>query len=118
MQSFVPILLTILLIIVSPCLKAQEFFDDFNGAQLDTSKWKTPNMVWGNVPGKITNGGVIPQNVRVSEGNLVIEAHGKNYTGPIKGFEQHTRVGGAVHTAKEFASGSFEVRAKVCPQVG
>lgn len=100
-----------------PC-RAQDFFDDFQGSSLDTTAWKVANQVWGNVPHEITNGGVVPQNVWVQQGNLVIEAHGNQYTGPVQGFEQNTRVGGAVYTAQPFGSGRFEVRAKICPHPG
>ena len=97
---------------------SQDFFDDFNGKSLDTLSWKIANQVWGNVEGKITNGGVVPKNVRVVDGNLIIEGHGKNYKGPVKGFGQDTRTGGAISTIRQFASGRFEVRAKICPHAG
>jgi beta-glucanase (GH16 family) len=109
--------LFIFILLATP-LCAQDFFDDFNGKTLDTLSWKIANQVWGNVEGKITNGGVVPKNVKVENGNLVIEGHGKNYNGPVKGVGQNTRTGGAISTIKEFASGRFEVRAKICPHAG
>jgi beta-glucanase (GH16 family) len=119
MQRPVSILLCIALLAgIQFSVSGQEFFDDFNGNTLDTTIWKPAHMVWGNVPDKITNGGVVSQNVHVSGGNLVVEAHGKEYTGTVKGFEQNTRVGGAVSTIRPFASGRFEIRAKICPRVG
>jgi beta-glucanase (GH16 family) len=109
---------TTLLTGIPSASQAQEFFDDFNGTSIDTLLWKAANMVWGNVPDKITNGGVVSRNVSVSNGNLIIEAHGNNYQGAVNGFKQSTRVGGAIFTKREFASGRFEIRAKICPHPG
>ena len=103
---------------LAPGLKAQVFFDDFTGTSLNTSDWNIANTAWGNIAGRRSNGGVVPENVRVTNGNLVIEAHGNFYTGPVQGHGQNIRVGGAISTKREFASGSFEIRAKICPQAG
>jgi beta-glucanase (GH16 family) len=97
---------------------AQELFDDFTGTSVNTTNWNVANTVWGNISGRRTNGGVVPQNVRVENGNLVIEAHGNSYTGSVAGHGQNTRVGGAISTKRRFASGKFEVRAKVVPHPG
>lgn len=107
-----------LLLLFSLEIKAQAFFDDFTSATVNTADWTVANQVWGNVAGRRSNGGVVPQNVRISNGNLVIEAHGNQYTGPVAGHGQNTRVGGAIYTKRQFASGSFEVRAKVLPNPG
>jgi beta-glucanase (GH16 family) len=103
---------------IIPAIKAQEFFDDFNATSLNPNNWNVANQVWGNVSGRRSNGGVVPQNVRLENGNLVIEAHGNNYTGPVQGHGQNIRVGGAISTVRQFASGKFEVRAKICPHPG
>jgi hypothetical protein len=97
---------------------AQELFDDFLGTSVNTTNWTVANTVWGNVSGRRSNGGVVPQNVRVENGNLVIEAHGNSYTGPVAGFGQNTRVGGAISTKRRFASGKYEIRAKIVPHAG
>jgi len=96
---------------------SQDFFDDFNGSKLNDSKWTKANSKWG-VTAKGTNGGVIPENVFVKNGNLVIRAHGNFYKGTVSGHDQNIKVGGAVFTKKSFASGSYEVKAKICPQLG
>jgi beta-glucanase (GH16 family) len=118
MRIFVCFLISLFIITSSRIARAQDFFDDFTGSSVDTSYWNIANMVWGNVEGKITNGGVVPANVKVSNGNLIIEAHGKEYKGTVKGFKRDTRVGGAISTKKQFASGRFELRAKICPRPG
>lgn len=99
-------------------LHAQSFFDDFTEKKLDGSSWKKVNKKWGENVLKGTHGGVIPENVFIKDGNLVIRAHGDGYTGNIWGHGQQTKVGGAVFSRKKFASGRYEIRAKICPQVG
>lgn len=98
------------------------FFDDFNGTSLDTSKWLVAKRQWG---GANANGGVVPENVRLSNGQLILEAHGDLYTGPIKGINQDgsqradgKRVGAAVATKDYYGSGSYEVSMKVAPKLG
>lgn len=99
-------------------VQAQVFFDDFNGPALDTAAWTVANMKWGEDKTQGTHGGVVPENVYLEKGNLVIRAHGDQYRGKVKGHGQDTKVGGVVYTKKGFASGSFEVRAKICPRPG
>ncbi|MGI2293551.1 glycoside hydrolase family 16 protein [Paenibacillus sp. GXUN7292] len=98
------------------------FFDDFQGNKLDTTKWLTAFKQWG---GNNANGGVLPQNVSVQDGKLVIEAYGYQYTGDVKGINRDfslrpdgKRVGGAIATLDYYASGKYEVRMKVAPQLG
>ena len=101
-----------------PTLSAQVFFDDFKGKKLDTKLWKIADRKWGEHPKQGTHGGVVPDNVFIKDGVLVISALGEEYKGPIKGHGQNTKIGGVIHTKKKFASGSFEVRAKICPKPG
>lgn len=110
--------ISLLTLLWSVEIKAQAFFDDFTSATVNTAEWNIANQVWGNVAGRRSNGGVVPQNVRITNGNLVIEAHGNQYTGPVAGHGQNTRVGGAIYTKRQFASGSYEVRAKIVPNAG
>ena len=98
--------------------RSQDFFDDFNGTKLDRSVWEKVNSKWGEDSSKATHGGVIPEHVFVKDGNLVIKANGNFYKGNVWGHGQKTKVGGAVTTKKKFASGRYEIRAKICPQVG
>lgn len=118
-KLFYPIFLICLLgSHLSSPLFAQVFFDDFKGSELDTTKWKALNVKWGENPSKRTHGGVVPENVFVQDGNLVVRALGNQYQGDVKGHGQHTKVGGVISTKDKFASGSYEVRAKICPRPG
>lgn len=96
------------------------FFDDFNGTQLDLSHWKMMKSQWGK-----DNGGVVPDNVVVSNGMLHLFAHGDLYTGPVHGVGKKgqrvarvTRVGAAIVTTNYFDSGRFEARIKLPPHLG
>lgn len=112
------------------------FFDDFDGPELDTSKWEPGLHHWGR-----NNNGVVPENVRVKkiedEGKLITvletEAHGDLYTGPVKGVrrvqrsggsggyertEDKKRVGGLVITREKFGPARYEVRMKNLPLSG
>lgn len=91
------------------------FYDDFNGNTLDTQKWLIADKSWGG-----NNGGVVPENVSVSQGTLKLEGHGNKYKGNVKGHNQPTgiRTGAAIATRNYYSSGSYEVVAKVAPQLG
>lgn len=98
------------------------FFEDFDGNGLDSDAWLIAYRQWG---GHGANGGVIPQNVRVADGKLMIAAYGDQYQGPVKGINRDyskrtdgKRVGGAIATRPYFASGRYEVRMKVVPKFG
>lgn len=99
-------------------LSAQVFFDDFKESELDTDKWKILNVKWGENATKGTHGGVVPENIYLQDGNLVVRALGDYYKGDVKGHGQNTKVGGVIATREKFASGSYEVRAKICPRPG
>ncbi|HYG37505.1 MAG TPA: discoidin domain-containing protein [Cytophagales bacterium] len=88
------------------------FYDTFD-EPIDLTKWSLGNQKWAT-----DNGGIVPENVSQSDGNLVIEAHGNNYTGPVEGFGQNTKVGGGLISKAKLGPGIYEVRAKVCPQLG
>jgi hypothetical protein len=70
------------------------FYDDFNQQSLDAVHWMPGEDQWGGVG----NNGVIPQNLSVttvtdpatgmSIGVLDAQAHGDNYTGPIRGIQK------------------------------
>ena len=102
---------------VDPTLDS--FYDDFDGEELDRSKWLVSNKAWGG--GDIGNGGVVPQNVSLSgNGTLVLESHGNNYSGDVPGIKRPdgTRTGGAIATRDYYASGSYEVSARISPDLG
>ena len=107
---------------LTPISSKQVFFDDFEGNTLDPSKWRVAKRQWA---GGGVNGGVVPRNVTVVDGHLVLEAHGDLYDGPVKGINKYgiarrhgKRVGGAVATKHYFASGRYEIRAKIAPDLG
>ena len=92
-------------------------FDDFAGSSVDTGVWEIMDTEWADKYDNL-HGGVVPENISVSNSNLVVEAHGDNYTGSVPGHGQNTRVGGAIRTYDFYASGVYEVKAKICPQLG
>ena len=111
---------------------AQEdvFFEDFSGSTLDPDKWLIAEKNWG---GTVTengvsadyNGGVIHENVAVRDGMLVLTGYGNEYEGALRGIcrngtrrEDGRRCGGAVATRAYFASGSYEIRARIAPELG
>ena len=109
---------------INPINKTEgEFFDDFENG-IDPSKWLIGKTVWG-----YGNNGVSPENVTVENGILKIKANGDLYEGPQKGFkrdkdgrivqsESGKRLGGVIATKDHFASGSYEVRARLLNELG
>lgn len=97
---------------------SQELFDNFSGDKLDRSIWKAANRKWGEHEAGISHGGVVPANVYLKDGKLVICGNGDLYTGAVKGHGQSQRVGGAVSTRKRFGPGRYEVCAKIVPKFG
>lgn len=103
------------------------FFDDFRGAAVDTARWQLVRRNWGGqVDGEVSyNGGVLPENVRVEDGHCIITARGDHYGGPVRGINRNgsqrpdgRRTGAALHTVAAYASGSYEVRMKIAPELG
>ena len=97
--------------------QTETFFDDFSGDALDTGKWLVAEKMWGG-----WNGGVVPENVSVSSGTLKLEGHGNLYTGDVQGCNKNLpggiRTGAAIATRDYYASGCYEVVAKVAPVFG
>lgn len=106
------------------------FYEDFTGSQLDTNKWLIAEKNWG---GTVTengetvdyNGGVISENVAIRDGYLVLTGLGDLYEGEQKGINRDgsrrldgKRCGGAIATREYYASGSYEIRAKIAPVLG
>ncbi len=103
------------------------FYDDFSGNTLDSSDWLIAHKNWGGQLGNSTswNGGVRPQNVKLENGKLILEAHGNRYNGPLMGINKDgtlrtdgKRVGAAIATSKYYGSGSYEVNMKLAPELG
>ncbi len=93
------------------------FFDDFTGESLDTEKWLIAEKTWGGF-----NGGVVSKNVSVSDGTLKLEGHGNLYQGDVEGVNKQLsggiRTGAAIATKEYYSSGSYEIVAKVAPELG
>jgi len=88
-----------------------ELFDDFSTG-IDPDRWLIADKAWGG-----DNGGVVPANVDVADGIVHLSAHGDDYTGDVVGHGGRTsRVGAVIVTRDYYASGRYEVRARV-PQV-
>lgn len=106
------------------------FYDDFSGFDLDSSKWLTAEKNWGgtvNENGEKVdyNGGVIAENVHLQDGKLIFTGCGNLYEGAKRGINRNgtyrangKRCGGAIATKEYFASGSYEIRAKIAPELG
>ncbi|MBR5512821.1 MAG: family 16 glycosylhydrolase [Ruminococcus sp.] len=109
---------------------ADIFYEDFSGDILNSDKWLIAEKNWGGtvtVGGKTEdyNGGVIADNVTLRDGNLVLTGLGNDYEGELKGInrdksrrEDGKRCGGAIATREYFGSGSYEIRAKIAPELG
>ncbi len=106
------------------------FYDDFSGLNLDSSKWLTAEKNWGGTiveNGQTVdyNGGVIAENVSLQNGKLFFTGCGDLYIGAKRGInrngtyrENGKRCGGAIATKDYFASGSYEISAKIAPELG
>ena len=107
---------------LAPLPTTKVFFDDFESNTLNTSKWRIGKRQWAGLG---VNGGVVPRNVSVADGNLILESHGDLYDGPVMGINKfgvprtHGKLaGGGAATKRYFASGRYEVRAKITPELG
>lgn len=110
--------------------ETDSFFDDFTGSRLDTDNWLIAEKNWGgtvNIDGEKVdyNGGVISDNVAVRDGNLILTGLGNLYEGELRGINRDgtrrsdgKRCGGAIATKEYYASGSYEIRAKIAPELG
>lgn len=94
-----------------PTPTTEVLFDDFSGP-LDPERWLIVDKAWGG-----DNGGLVPENVELADGKLLLRANGDDYTGDVVGHgDRTTRVGAGIATRDYYASGRYEVRARV-PQV-
>ncbi|MDG2053113.1 MAG: carbohydrate binding domain-containing protein [Phycisphaerales bacterium] len=95
--------------------------EDFSSGELSIEDWLVSEKGWGG-----DNGGVTPKNVSLVDDvdlgipikALRLAANGDHYTGPITHNGRSTRVGSAIATRQYFASGRYEVRARVAPEIG
>lgn len=83
-------------------------YDDFD-AGLDPETWLVVDKAWGG-----DNGGLVPENVEIQDGVLLLHAHGDAYEGEVVGHnDRTTRVGAGIATRDYYASGSYEVHARI-----
>lgn len=106
------------------------FCDDFSGTRLNPGKWLIAEKNWGGTVtenGKTAdyNGGVLAENVKLSDGKLILTGYGNRYTGDVRGINRDgsrradgKRCGAAIATKDYFGSGSYEIRAKIAPELG
>lgn len=104
---------------MSLLLLLQGLVEEFD--RFDDKVWDVAYRQWGGE----TVGGVVPENVSIRDGKLILEAHGDRYNGPVKGINADLterphgrRVGSAIATRKQWGSGRFEVRMKAAPVLG
>ena len=102
---------------VIPEIRTTPLQDDFDGDSLNGEDWLVAWKSWGGL-----NNGVIPENVSVSDGSLKLEGHGDLYSGDVAGSNKDlpfgARAGAAIATRDYYASGKYEVVAKVAPELG
>ena len=108
--------------IASANVSSTAFYDDFGSGIVDASKWYAARRNFDSWHAYYS-GGVVPENLYVRNGVLQCEAHGDLYQGTVAGFdesgkERFTRVGACAVTRDFFASGRYEIRAKVAPVLG
>ena len=84
------------------------------------SLWMASNYAWGGA-----NNGVVPANVSVVNGVVILEGHGSLYTGSVQGVDNNgnpvsgtTLVGASIVTKAYYGPGSWEWWAQGPPLVG
>ncbi|SDA37400.1 Glycosyl hydrolases family 16 [Lachnospiraceae bacterium G11] len=104
-------------------------YDEFTEGKLDSEKWLVAMRNWGGYADaertKLYNNGVVPENVHVEDGMLILTAHGNRYEGDISGVNNRgvrtgdgKRCGACIVTKDYFASGEYEIKAKIVPKLG
>lgn len=101
-----------------PPVQTDVFFEDFNNAEnsgiLNPEKWSVIRKQW-SVGHQGPNNGVVPENLELTGNSILFKGHGDQYTGPVEGIGGNTRVGSIIATKDYYASGRYEVRAKLAP---
>ena len=106
-----------------PCPPTGVFQDSFKGTaghQLDFTKWLVVKKTWG-----ANNNGVVPENIKLNtSGGVRFHGHGNLYgsrsTDTVYGAADNygngkIRVGACIATKNYYASGKYEIVAKVTP---
>lgn len=115
-----------------PLVQLTGFYDDFQDFTTLKENYYYLNRAWGGA-----NGGVVPENVFIRNGELIIRGNGDNYTGNIQGRDRignlkfhdnpddpqfgtpwKTRVGGCAVFNKRTGFGSYEVDCLIPDKLG
>lgn len=105
---------------IAPANIFNENFQGGMGEKLNCNKWLVVKKTWGNNY-VLNNNGVVPENLElVCGGGMRFHGHGDLYNGPINGNTTHlgngkVRVGACIATKNYYASGLYEVEAKLTP---
>ncbi|MCU0440840.1 MAG: carbohydrate binding domain-containing protein [Bacteroidia bacterium] len=97
-----------------------ENFSDPVGTPLSFDKWLVVKKSWGNYY-VVQNNGVVPENIELISGQgLRLHGHGDLYSGNVMGATTDygngkQRVGACIATKDYFASGRYDVFAKLTP---
>jgi hypothetical protein len=91
------------------------FTEDFTGTTgtpLNTSRWLVSQKQWGGA-----NQGVVPENLELQCGLMRFHGHGSAYAGSVVGEDGITKTlaGSAIATKEYYASGQYDVVAKLAP---
>ena len=85
----------------------EKYSDEFEGSQLDTTRWHPNNPVWlGREPALF-----LPKNVRVEGGMLILSSHREEPVNPPTD-KYHTYTSSAVQSVDTLHYGFYEIRAK------
>lgn len=118
---------------VEPVENMTDTFDDnFSNVNTLSNNYYVLNRSWGGA-----NGGVVPENVFIRDGELILRANGDNYTGDVQGVDRygikklHThasdpqlglpwknRVGGCIVYNKKTGFGSYELDVMIPNNLG
>jgi hypothetical protein len=94
----------------------EDHFTGTAGQKLNPDRWLVVKRTWG-----ANNNGVVPENIELFDtGGLRLHGHGNLYDGPIKGATNYLgngkiHVGACIATKDYYASGEYEVIAKLTP---
>jgi beta-glucanase (GH16 family) len=88
--------------------------DEFNGTQLDSSRWRTNIVGWPGRPPAL----FVDHNVTVASGALQITMQKEGVDEPYAGLGYHDYTTGAVQSTRSVLYGYFEIRARAMKSAG
>lgn len=98
-----------------PTVQTATFSETFTGTigtPLDNNKWLVVQKQWGG-----TNNGVVPELLELQCGYMRFHGHGTTYSGSVTGEDgiNVTRVGSSIATKEYYASGRYDIVARIAP---